>query len=183
MKEEFRKLNSIHSDVKRWQKNINSDRVLMVNQLNEIDETLGKTQKLLDEIKKNPQDLAEAINIKTSKLRDTIFSLENTVEETEGIEIENLKVSQAVISELREMKDRTRLLDISTKDYLKILSLIENNGHKLADELTETGGNLKNGLFNVKEKSSEVQSSLEKLLEKLNEVAIEAEDLSRKKII
>jgi hypothetical protein len=155
----------------------------MVNQLNEIDETLGKTQKLLDEIKKNPQDLAEAINIKTSKLRDTIFSLENTVEETEGIEIENLKVSQAVISELREMKDRTRLLDISTKDYLKILSLIENNGHKLADELTETGGNLKNGLFNVKEKSSEVQSSLEKLLEKLNEVAIEAEDLSRKKII
>jgi Rad3-related DNA helicase len=155
----------------------------MVNQLDEIDKTLGKTDRLLDEIKKSPQGLAESINSKTSKLRDTIFSLENTVEETEGIEIEDLKVSQAVISELREMKDKTRSLDISTKGYLKILSLIENNGHKLDNELTETAENLKIGLFNVKEKSSEVQSSLEKLLEKLIDVAIEAEDLSRKKII
>jgi hypothetical protein len=155
----------------------------MVNQLDEIDKTLGKTDKLLDEIKKSPQSLAESINAKTSKLRDTIFNLENTVEETEGIEIEDLRVSQAVISELREMKDKTRLLDISTKDYLKILSLIENNGHKLTDELTETGENLKIGLLQVKDKNSEVQSSLEKLLEKLNEVAIEAKNLSRKKII
>ena len=74
-------------------------------------------------------------------------------------------------------------MDISTKDYLKILSLIENNGRKLADELTETENNLNAGLSNVKEKSSEVESSLETLLVKLNDVAVEAEDLSRKKII
>jgi hypothetical protein len=183
LKEEFRKLNSIHSDVKRWQKSINSDRTLMVNQLDTLSETFGETDKLLDEIKKNPQELAESINSKTSELRDIIFSLENTVEETEGLEIEDINISQEIISDLREMKNRTRVLDGSTKEYLKILSLIENNGRKLSDALTETRENVKSGLVQVTNKSSEVQKALDLLIEKLSEVAIEAEDLSRKKII
>lgn len=183
MKEEFRKLNSIHSDVKRWQKNIISDRTLMVTQLDNLNKTLGEKNNLLIKIKKNPQELAESINAETSKLRDVIYNLENTVEETEGLEIEDIEISKKVISDLRELKDRTRSLDSSTKEYLKILSLIENNGRKLNDVLMETRENVKTGLNQVADKNSEVQKSLDILIQKLNEVAVDAEDLSRKKIM
>lgn len=183
MKEEFRKLNSIHTDVLRWQKSLNSDEELLVNQLEDITNSLEDTNSLVLKIKNNPQDLAEKINDKISKLRDVIFSIENTIEETEGLEIDSIANSQKVITELRELKDQTRILDSTTKDYLKILSLIENNGHKLTEQLTETRGNVTSELVNVKSKKENLQASLMTLSKELSAISKETEDLSRKKIL
>ena len=183
MKEEFRKLNSIHTDVLRWQKSLNSDEELLVNQLEDITNSLEDTNSLVLKIKNNPQDLAEKINAKISKLRDVIFSIENTIEETEGLEIDSIANSQKVITELRELKDQTRILDSTTKDYLKILSLIENNGHKLTEQLTETRGNVTSELVNVKSKKENLQASLMTLSKELSAISKETEDLSRKKIL
>ncbi|OLS27760.1 MAG: hypothetical protein HeimC3_02280 [Candidatus Heimdallarchaeota archaeon LC_3] len=183
MKEEFRKLNSIHTDVLRWQKSLNIDEELLVKQLDDVTSSLEDTNNLVLKIKDNPQDLAYKINGKISKLRDVIFSLENTIEETEGLEIDTITNSQEVITELRELKDQTRTLDISTKDYLKILSLIENNGHKLAEQLSETKNNVTTELMNVKNKKENVHSSLMALLKELSDISIETENLSRQKIL
>lgn len=183
MKEEFRKLNSIHTDVLRWQESLNIDEELLVKQLNDINNTLEDTNTLVLKIKDNPQELADKINSKVSKLRDVIFSLENTIEETEGLEIETIANSQQAITELRELKDQTRNLDNSTKDYFKILSLIENNGHKLSEQLTETKNNVIVELENVNNKKENVHQSLMALLKELNDISVETEDLSRKKFL
>ena len=183
MKNEFRKSTSILSDLNRWKITIDEGRKQVMDQIKVVAKSRNDSKALSNKVRENASQLAEKLNDETSSLRDAIFGLENCVQETEGLEIEKIAVADQTIGLLRSLKDSTRKVDNLTLDYLKLLSLSLNNGHRLNDELAASQKGLLSELRLIEDQVKVLFRHLRSIKDELDRVSKESKNLSSKNIL
>ncbi|MHA2363823.1 MAG: hypothetical protein ACXAC7_07680 [Candidatus Hodarchaeales archaeon] len=188
-KAEFRRNRSLAADLLRWEIALTESISGLKKQFNIVKQTIND---LTDHNGQGVKTLIDRMGTDSSVLRDIIFALEGTLVEIGSIEEEFVELknpTNAIIEDLRELKEYSRKIDSSAEKSVKLL------GYKLFDkskisnmnviqtELEENNKGILNELSIVENKIQQIEGFLAETLTELVNLKQSSKDLLQRKII